>query len=333
MIAQLLLASLFASSIVRSAVHDALWGARNGADAEITFQVLDVAGNPIPNVGVSLWYVCDYPKLKKWSEALKTDTNGCVVASGHVNCSIGIRADKDGYYESFEKIVLPKTKANPAIVDGKWQPYGEKRVIVLYRYENPIEMPGAYERTDVKIPAFGKWLQYDLEKGNWLPPYGDGSCPDVLLRFSYDAKNRYWDYVATMDVSFTNNPCAGFYVKKKERGSELECDYHANNNADYLTTFHFTKDGNSLDGTGCKQVENDEYVVYRTRTKVDESGNLVSAHYGKIVGGWFFSELMTFYHGYVFNPTPNDTNLEDAETYRRSLRRREQEREFREKRE
>ena len=47
-------------------------------------------------------------------------------------------------------------------------------------------------------------------------------------------------------------------------------------------------------------------VVYRV---VDDEGNLVSAHYGKIYGLWEFSTMMRV-KDVFFNPTPNDTNLE-----------------------
>jgi len=42
---------------------------------------------------------------------------------------------------------------------------------------------------------------------------------------------------------------------------------------------------------------------FRVRTKMDENGNVVSAHYGKIYG-----DFMQF--RYYFNPTPNDRNIE-----------------------
>jgi hypothetical protein len=42
---------------------------------------------------------------------------------------------------------------------------------------------------------------------------------------------------------------------------------------------------------------------FRVRTKLDESGNVVSAHYGKIYG-----DFMEF--SYYLNPTINDRNVE-----------------------
>ena len=59
------------------------------------------------------------------------------------------------------------------------------------------------------------------------------------------------------------------------------------------------------------------YLVFRTRTKVDSDGKLISAHYGKIYGVWEFFDVMMAAN-VQFNPTPNDTNLEDLETAERS---------------
>ena len=60
----------------------------------------------------------------------------------------------------------------------------------------------------------------------------------------------------------------------------------------------------------------DDCMIFRTRTRVDENGKLVSAHYGKIYGPWEFSTVIRIKDIY-FNPTPNDLNLEDVETINR----------------
>ena len=46
---------------------------------------------------------------------------------------------------------------------------------------------------------------------------------------------------------------------------------------------------------------------------MDRDGNLVSAHYGKIYGGWDYPRLLHF-GGTLFNSNPNDPNLEDEES-------------------
>ncbi len=58
-------------------------------------------------------------------------------------------------------------------------------------------------------------------------------------------------------------------------------------------------------GLGTKEDMNnpDRNYYFRVRTVVDDRGNIVSAHYGKIYG-----DFMQF--SYYFNPTPNSRNVE-----------------------
>lgn len=68
--------------------------------------------------------------------------------------------------------------------------------------------------------------------------------------------------------------------------------------------------------------------MFRTRTKVDSEGRLVSAMYGKIYGNWnFVGPGGMSIEQFVFNTTANDTNFEDAYTAERSLKRQQSKRE------
>ena len=63
----------------------------------------------------------------------------------------------------------------------------------------------------------------------------------------------------------------------------------------------------------------DKCLVFRTRTEVDDKGELVSAHYG------YLGEKVSFETGLgilsVFNPTANDVRLEDCGAVEDFLRR------------
>ena len=127
-----------------------------------------------------------------------------------------------------------------------------------------------------------------------------------------------------MDVSFTNNAYAGMYKMKKIKDSEFDWSYVADTNAVYepMQSFYFERrpEKRTVD---CKLPDN-SYFVFRTRTKLDEGGNFISAHYGVISGGWGFgSKVMKFSDG-CFNPIPNDTNLEDGYYLRKRVRGRKQ---------
>ena len=226
--------------------------------------------------------------------------------------SMGI--DNEGFYHTHDEINYLAMSQLP-VKDGKWQPYGEEHVAVLKRIRHPGRLVHA-GGGEGKIPVYGRWLGYDLEKLDWVPPFGYGRNSDVLLRFSEEVVHAQKSFMATMDVSFTNNPSAGFYVCKKDLRSDLKSVYEADTNIEYKTEQAFTlsRKGRERTDTGLKE---DEYWVFRTRTKVDVNGKLISAHYGKLYGRWgFYRGIQT--GGVWFNPKPNDVNLEDEETARKS---------------
>lgn len=61
-------------------------------------------------------------------------------------------------------------------------------------------------------------------------------------------------------------------------------------------------------------------LVCGGRTRVDEYGRLVSAHYGRIDGEWrFYKRQGMTLPGIYFNVDENNTNLEDVYTAKESL--------------
>ena len=67
-------------------------------------------------------------------------------------------------------------------------------------------------------------------------------------------------------------------------------------------------------------LDNDSYLVFRTRTRIDDDGNLTSAHYGKILGRWISGAANMLLSDGCFNPKENDVSLEDSRTLRNVLR-------------
>ena len=104
--------------------------------------------------------------------------------------------------------------------------------------------------------------------------------------------------------------------------SELESVYLADTNAVYrqMISYQFDECPDKMP-VYTRQLTSDKYLVFRTRTKVDAFGRLMSAHYGKIYGALnFVGPGGMSMERLVFNPTPNDTNLEDMDTAERSRR-------------
>ena len=286
---------------------------RKGAKAKLIYKIVDDEGTPITNATAYGQWQNDYPR-KTWNETFTTDANGEFVAKDNVGGRFAFYVRKEGYYLSSTGVDFHwREGISPLVKDGKWQPYGEERTLVVKRKKNPID-GSTLTYTVIGVPATNVWLGLDMETYKWVKPYGNGMNSDMLLRFNSEPVNKYAVNWATMEVSFTNNPYAGFYVMPKDGFSEMKSAYHADTNMVFHTGITYSigllpKDDNILD-------EN-HYMVFRTRTRIDKDGKLVSAHYGKIYGRWGIwrgtrAKMM------FFNTTANDTNLEDMKTFKES---------------
>ena len=283
----------------------------NGAKAKIIYHVVDDEGMPITNTVVRGTWQNDYPR-KTWKESFITDTNGTFIAEAKVGGQFGCVVEKSGYYASTGGVKFHwRAGISPLVKDGKWQPYGEHKTIVLKRIKNPANM-NLLQHAWFVAPVTNAWVGFDLEKFSWTPPYGNGKNDDILIRFNYHARNKYYTDWSTMDISFTNNACAGFYELKKDSCSEMKNPYAVDTNHTFLATNTY-----GTVGTMESILGSDSCLVFRTRTKVDENGQLVSAHYGMIYGRWT-TEFGMNAEAIFFNPRPNDTNLEDLDEFTRS---------------
>lgn len=254
-----------------------------------------------------------------------TNTNGEFIVKGRCTRFLTLRITKDGYYKTDFRLSYRATTADPKVKDGKWQPYDSHRTIILKEILDPQPMCFHDARTSFKVPVYEEWVGFDCEKFDFVSPHGHGVENDMLLRFTLNNPTRD-DYHMTMEVSFTNNPYAGAYEMERSGMSEFESVYHADTNAVYQQSFMYRFDQSPAKVPKyTAQLKSDKYLIFRTRTKVDSEGRLVSAMYGKIYGDWnFVGPGGMSIEQFVFNTTSNDTNLEDLHTAERSLKNKQQ---------
>ena len=309
---------LSSSTVMAELLDDAKLSVRNGALGKYVYRVVDDEGNAVSNALAHVWFSSYRRPQDKADWLLETDVNGMFVSEHRFNEKFSVGIDKHGYYHTHDAINYLVMTVLP-VKEGKWQPYGETRTVVLKRMHNPHEMLGPEMPPQRKIRIYDKWLDFDLENGDFLPPMGNGRNADMLVRFKLKGQMPY-DWSIKMDVSFTNHPCAGAYVLKKDVWSDMKSVYFADTNALYLTDFSFqyAREKGSRRPV-VEKLGEDEYLVFRTRTKVDHDGRLISARYGKLYGPWNFEDAGGSQIQKVFlNKADNDANLEDAETARRA---------------
>lgn len=111
---------------------------RKGALAKVRIKVVDQDGVIVP--GAKIWGAFttgsgfnDYALVDG-----VTDTNGVFVARNRCNGRLRFDVRKEGYYRTEENVRFWDAKKDPTVIDGKWQPYGETRTVVLKKIKAPI---------------------------------------------------------------------------------------------------------------------------------------------------------------------------------------------------
>lgn len=284
-------------------------------EALVTLRVVDEAEAPVVNAEVSCtaWWPESGQKLgQEYGQYTgTTDTNGIVhvaiVAFHDMRC----RIRKDGYYETSFPYVL-SGRAQPAIVNERWQPWGVTNTVVLKRIHKPISMYAKH--VEVPVPVLNTSLGYDLEKGDWVNPHGMGIVSDFVFFVTgkyTDSFNRDLD----MEVSFSN-PHDGLQVfetpvhKEQPTGSELVSDHEAplaGYEPQYIYVHRMRRQQGERLNVAPRWGQN---AYFRVRTKVDDEGKIVEAHYGKLYGDMYCrfrgaSEVLLRF-SYYLNPTSND---------------------------
>jgi hypothetical protein len=267
-------------------------------NASIT--VVDEATQPVAGADVEVsYYVQPLPNHSEAGESTHglTDTNGFFAASHEDSGSanLGFRATKAGYYPTTRAHEFSKFSDTDST---KWNP---NATLVLKKIGKPSAMY-AKSVINLKFPAFNKPIGYDLAKGDWVSPYGNGTSVDILLRKEYQEKTAN-DYYSKITLTF---PKAGdgvqvYTIPDAESGSALRSPHEAPTDGFQR---ELAREVSAHPGQPSKfEYDANRIYLFRVRTVMDEKGTIKSALYGKIYG-----DLTQF--SYYLNRTPNDRNLE-----------------------
>lgn len=255
------------------------------------------------------------------------------------------KPNKDGYISYSSPVlgdavfgnIIHKTVHNPAAIDkyyatylrrdylspsrnakeGRWEPWNPIVEMPLKEYINPIPMYATGMRNRVELPILNQWIAFDLEKNDWVAPWGAGRFCDLEVRGAWNGIKR--ESFEGYQIEFRiRQPHAGMYLFERDKTSGLQSPYRADIYADYRhhVAFYKKKDEAS-NRVVSAEFDSTKGLIFRTRTKVDNNGRLKSARYGKLYGvdGRLLQPIpgkprMSITLSYYFNPTENDTNLE-----------------------
>lgn len=276
--------------------------------ARITVKAMDVGGNFIPGAKVRIHFYVGKPAGKGWGLDTqivegRTDNQGSFTGSGDSINYCNISVEKNGFYDSICQYNFAKVS-----ISRHWEPWDPIVNVFLKEKRNPTPM-FAKKTGDMKIPIIDQPVGYDLEKGDWVMPYGKGVVNDFIFYF----KTRYVrpnDWECSYKLTFSNiSDGIQEYTPNKENRSQYIWPYEAPESG-YKSELLWSASYSPNKGLST-DYKKDKLLIFRVRTKADEKGNIISSSYGKIK-----SDIELFANGivrfeYYFNST-GTRNLEFA---------------------
>ena len=269
-----------------------------GESVRIDLTVVDQDGNPLSEVKAELGF--GLPNGGGSRYVGYTDDEGRITETRRAAFGVGIVLEKPGYYRSVH-------------VTG----YGDQALTMeLREIRKPIAMHVNRIRDRSRfqeiISKQSGVAGYDLKLGDFVAPLGDGKVADLLFSGFYNVESGFNKDIE-INVSFSN-PKDGFvpfYIEnasnlwKSDPESIYKSDYLAPDTG-YVDQWSYAISRNGVDSSRVTTVDKNRNYYFRVRSEVDEEGNIISAHYGKIYGEFDGVRSLTHY----FNPTANDRNIE-----------------------
>jgi hypothetical protein len=196
-------------------------------------------------------------------------------------------------------------KSNSFLLN-RWEPWNPTIEVVLKKKRHPVPMfrGGGI----IQIPKLDVPVGYDLEKGDWVAPFGGGVTSDFIISFHAEMR-AYRDYECSFELTFSN-PKDGIqeYVFDNHSQSSFKWPFEAPEDGylGRLTRHEVKLPGKNLQSDA---KENLNYI-FRVRTRTDLRGNVVAANYGKLSGEFGFDPKGNIQFHYFFNPD-GTRNLEE----------------------
>ena len=265
--------------------------------AKVTVQVVDENSMPISGAEVEVWYVrskAGGPGTDDIKIDGKTDKDGFFTAKGETFLpQVTVYARSIGYYES---VHLEKFTGRSLLL--RWEPWNPTVDVMLRKKRNHVPM--YTKRTDwLKVPKLGELVGYDLERGDWVAPYGKGVVRDLVINYQVNMRSNR-DYDCKLEITFTNEKdgIQEFFFDEQEQSSyKWPFIAPVNGYIDKLSKEIYTASRQLV-----SNVKDEVNYLFRVRTKIDKDGNIVAARYGKIFGDFEISQSGKINFTYYFNP-------------------------------
>lgn len=290
----------------------------------VTLHVINQEGVPVTDTEITASFLYGREDIRKWSNkdgfvTFSSPVIGYAVFSNIVYKTWHNPNGFDKYYNTMirRNYSFPSKNAK----DGKWQPWNPTIEFVLKEKKNPIPMYVATPYKDRILPKQNTWIGLDMKKDDWVSPYGKGEHADIEVIHQVERSDEGKYIGSNFKIRFVDQEagCYSFHYNAENNSYRfgLKSPYSANPNADYTKELLFSEwqDPQTRKWVE-KQIPDDVGYIFRTRTRLDASGNLVGAHYGKIYPpeAYLFrpweDETSFIRLPFYLNPKENDLNLE-----------------------
>lgn len=287
----------------------------HGAKARIKVVVVDEDNLAVSNAEVQVYFGLSIREGKTVNGLCNEE--GTFSAEGKTTGEVYVDVRKKGFYQTSEKLELFLDEQRE-VRGGRWMPDEIVTNVVLRPIGTPVELRTPEWSTDLLIPKGGVVMGVDLERQDWVRPFGKGDVVDFEIVYESDGKKQSEYSGSKLRLRFVR-PFDGAYVQKMDTRSMLKTCHSANTNAVFKQDFLFWEE-RGMDRKIIGSVPGkDEYLVLRTRSRVDGEGRFLGGQYSKIVGGisfgWCFESFGFLGFKSFINPTFNDPNLEEMNIY------------------
>lgn len=270
--------------------------------AKVSVRVVDEVGNPITNADVTVSF--DIYRDRKVFEG-QTDTNGLFSAESTTMPHVSLLAEKKGFYMSGRTVMFKMLNDDQT----RYEPWNETYHLTLRPKKDVKEMTRKLIDRAI-IPNFGTAIGFDLEKGDWVAPYGTGVSKDFIF------------------TAEKENGCASSYILSFSNGKDgiQECQL-MDTTSIYRWPYEAPLDGymgvlkkeirysfdKKVSQDFALKKDSDVNYIFRVRTKCDQDGNVVSALYGKIRGELKMLPRGNLHFQYWLNTDSTSRSLESKD--------------------
>ena len=283
-----------------------------GNSMTVTAHVKDDEGCPVSNATVKVW--TDKSRYGGWAKSSQYDYyTGITDANGTAKISFACYvayfegcAYSDRHYRENCGYIMVKHIGH-ADWSATLTEHSKDISFTLRRKKNPTSL--CYAKRFLRLPKHSGEFGFDLLMNDWIEPYGEGKAADFYVQREASPTNS--KVTVNSGIVFRGEGNGAYIRKKVKTTSDFKTDYEANTNEIYQSALplrHYPAP-NAPMYTFSSIVKDDEYAVLRTRVKKDAKGEIVNANYSAMLGAVYIDESFDWLI-YVFNPTPNDPNLE-----------------------